>query len=92
MLPTTDSEAPPPAFGIVVYLSKTAEGQVRGRVANLPDLVHEGASEPGVLGKIVPMCKAVLQKAVQAGEQPPWIDPPLEKQPDEQRRFLPMHL
>ena len=92
MLPTTDSDAMPPAFGIVIYVASIADGRVRCRVANLPDLVAEGESERHVLGKLVPKCRDAIKAAVESGDANPLIDPPLAMDEGETKRFLPVHL
>lgn len=92
MLPTASPDEDPPAFGIIVYISKTDGGQTSGRVANLEGIQVTAATERDVLGRIVSTCKAAIQAATQKGEDPPWIDPPRPKEAGEQKRFLPLHL
>lgn len=88
---TSPSEGQPPAFGCVVYLRKTG-GQFSARVANLEGIEAVGASQRDVLNKIVAEFKQTVAEAVKAGGEPEWVDPPLEKQADEQKLFLPVHL
>jgi hypothetical protein len=81
-----------PAFGCIVYVRKTETGRVVGRVANLNGLELEAASERDVLAGLVQSAKGILAAHLENGEDIPWVDPPPEKQPDEQKRFLPLHL
>ena len=90
-LPQT-SPTDQPAFGCVVYVRRTDSGRVVGRVANLNDLELEAASERDVLAGLVQAAKQVLAKHVELGEEIAWVDPPVEKQDGEQKRFLPLHL
>ncbi len=86
-----DSSGAVPAFACIVYVSKTANG-TRARVGNFPDLERVGANERDALGKIVPEFKKRISELITAGKEIPWIDPPSPLQPDEQKRFLPVHL
>ncbi len=88
LLPIDD---PPPAFGCIVYLSRQSTG-MKARVANLPGIEATAGDQRALLGKIVQQFKAAVQDPISRGEQPAWIDPPLPKQPDEQKVFLPVHL
>ena len=90
-LPQTSS-LDQPAFGCVVYVRRTETGRTVGRVANLNGLELEAASERDVLAGLVQAAKRVLAQHVELGEEIPWVDPPAEKQSDEQKRFLPLHL
>lgn len=89
-LPIDDSPKPP-AFGCIVYVRKTATG-VSARVANLNGLVIESANEREALGKLVPLFREKVAQMTEQGVEIPWIDPPVSKEEDEQRRFLPVHL
>ena len=81
-----------PVFNCVVYLRKTADGQVAGRVANLPEIAFTAANEPVVLRLVVTEFKQRLDGWTAAGQQIPWIEPPLEPTDDEQQRLVPVHL
>ena len=80
-----------PTFACIVYVTKTDEG-TRARVANLPDLQCIATTERDALGKIVPEFKQRISQWLAAGQQIPWIDPPSAQEPDEQKRFVPVHL
>lgn len=82
---------PPPAFGCIVYLSRQSTG-MKARVANLSGIEATAGDQRALLGKIVQQFKAAVQAPISRGEQPAWIDPPLPKQSDEQKVFLPVHL
>lgn len=84
-------DEPPPAFGCIVYLSRQSNG-MRARVANLQGIEATAGDQRALLGKIVQQFKAAVQEPIARGELPDWIDPPLAKQPDEQKVFLPVHL
>ncbi len=90
-LPTA-APADVPSFGCVVYLSTLPEGRKRGRVANLADMELIASTEREVLQRIVPLFKKRVSDCLAAGEPIPWLDPILEIDPEEQKRFLPVHL
>lgn len=90
-LPIGGGDAPVPAFGCTVFVSRR-EGQFEGRVANLAEITASAASQRELLAAIVKQFKAVVAKHVAEGEEPKWTDPPLEKRDDEQKLFLPVHL
>ncbi len=92
MLPTTEVRDVPPAFGILVYVSTDEPGVVRGRVGNMVDIAVTGTTERGVMQKLVPLCKRLIQEAVSQGREAPLVDPPLAMLDGEQKRFLPLHL
>jgi hypothetical protein len=86
-----DSAANVPTFACIVYVAQTADG-IRARVANLPDLQCTGNTEREVLGRIIPAFKQRIAQCLTAGEEIPWIEPPLPIGDDEQKRFVPVHL
>jgi hypothetical protein len=86
-----DAAASVPTFACIVYVAKTADG-VRARVANLPDLQFTGRTEREVLGRIIPAFKQQVGQWLTAGEEIPWLEPPLPIADDEQKRFVPVHL
>ena len=88
-------DGPPPsvpAFPCIVYVAKLPDGGVRARVANLAGIEIEADSEPAALSKIVAEFKRRVGDFVTGGEEIPWIEPPPEIGPDEQKRFVPVHL
>jgi hypothetical protein len=81
-----------PVFNCIVYVLTTASGEVRARVANLPDLHCAAGSERAALSQLVPAFKQRVAELTRAGTPIPWIEPPLPTEPGEQRRFVPVHL
>ncbi len=81
-----------PVFNCLVYVSRKVEGGVRARVANLAGLRCEAGSEREALATIVPAFKQRVAELTAGGIPIPWIDPPEAADPDEQTRFIPVHL
>ena len=75
----------------MVYISKVDE-KLQGRVANLDGITVVGESERDVLASVVQQFKSAVSEILASKEEIPWIDPPLPKDADEQKRFLPVHL
>ena len=88
----TDPPEPIPVFSCIVYVSSGDGGQVRARVANLPDLQCVAASEHQALATLVPAFKKRLIELMQKGVPIPWIDPPVDPEAQEQQRYIPVHL
>ena len=81
-----------PVFQCLVYLAREESGGVKARVANLPDIDCERATEREALALIVPLFKQRISDYL-ASEMPiPWIEPPESLEPGEQKRFIPVHL
>jgi len=89
---TGDAKPIVPVFSCTVYVSKNDEGKARGRVANLSGIEANGNSERDVLMKVSKEFKSRVLKMLEAGEEIPWIEPPLPKNDSEQVRTIPMHL
>jgi len=81
-----------PVFNCIVYVLTTASGEVRARVANLPNLQCTAGSERTALSQLVPAFKQRVSELTRKGTEIPWIEPPLPTEPGEQRRFVPVHL
>ena len=81
-----------PVFGCTVYISTGASGGVRARVANLAGIECTAASEREALGAIVAAFKKRISELMQGDAPIPWIEPPVAAEPDEQQRFIPVHL
>ncbi len=62
-------------------------GQKRARPAVAFSLLAREA-----LAKLIPAFKQQLGELMQSGAPIPWIDPPLDPDPAEQTRFIPIHL
>lgn len=80
-----------PVFNCIVYI-KPGPGGVRARVANLPGLECIAANERAALSKIIPAFKQRVSELLRNGLAIPWIEPPSPVEPDEQARFIPVHL
>ncbi len=89
-LPTVSANVP--VFNCVVHVLRDASGNVSARVANLPDLVCTGSTERDALAKIVREFKLYLKQLADSGTAIPWVDPPSPREPNEQSRFIPVHL
>ena len=81
-----------PVFNCLVYVAAGPEGGVQARVGNLAGLQVEAANEREALAKIIPAFKQQLGELMQTGTPIPWIEPPLDPEPAEQTRFIPVHL
>lgn len=80
-----------PVFNIIIYISR-AEGQVRARVANLPDLAFTASSEPMVLKQSITNVKEKLRAWKEADQPIPWLDPASPAVEGEEQRLVPVHL
>ena len=81
-----------PVFSCVVYVCPREGGGVRARVANLAGFECIASSEREALMKLVPAFKERIRELLQTGSEIPWVEPPVAKEPDEQERFVPLHL
>lgn len=86
------SGAEVPTFSCIAYVSRNPSGGVSARTANLEGIECTGATEREALGKLVEVFKEEVRYHHQAGHEVPWIDPPVDMEPDEQRRIIPVHL
>ena len=89
-LPTAPSSVP--VFNCIVHVLRDAQGNVHGRVANLPDLACTAATERDLLAKIVKEFKRVIREYSENDSLIPWVDPPKVKDQNEQTRLIPVHL
>jgi len=81
-----------PVFNCLVYVAAGPEGGVQARVGNLAGLQVEAANEREALAKIIPAFKQRVSEFMNAQSAIPWIEPPLDPEPAEQTRFIPVHL
>ena len=81
-----------PVFNCLVYVGPLPDGGVRARVANLAGLQVAASNERQALSRIVPAFKQRVSEFMNAQSEIPWIEPPLEPEPAEQTRFIPVHL
>lgn len=89
-LPTTQPRDVP-VFNCVVYVRKTDSGAVL-RVANLAGITEEASSERAGLAAVVSRFKQMTAEYLQGDGTIPWIEPIPDPEPDEQSRFIPVHL
>ena len=81
-----------PVFNCLVYVGPLPDGGVRARVANLAGLQVDASNERQALSRIVPVFKQRVSEFMNAQSAIPWIEPPLDPEPAEQTRFIPVHL
>ncbi len=92
-LPVTGDTVPQvPVFSCVIYIRKTEDGKVAGRVANFAGLSSSGFSERDVLSRLSKEFKAQVINLHQEGKPIPLIEPPQPPEPDENVRSIPVHL
>lgn len=94
---TGDTSPTVPVFSCIVYVCKTADGTIRGRVANLAgdaptEISATGNSERDVLLNATREFKACVLAMHEESQDIAWIDPPLPPLENEQVRFVPVHL
>ncbi len=82
-----------PVYNCVVILSPIADSsKLRGRIANLAGIAADGYTERDVLIQLSRRFKTVVQEYARCAQAIPWIEPPDSPGPDEQQRFIPVHL
>jgi len=81
-----------PVFNCIVHVSRNEDGGVGARVANLPNIACTATSERDALARIVKEFKQAVKQFSEQGVPIPWIDPPSQKEPNEQSRLIPVHL
>jgi hypothetical protein len=81
-----------PTFACIVYVAAGSDGGVCARVANLAGIEVEAENERVALGKIVPEFKRMVGERLASGKPIAWIDPVPAPEPNEQKRFIPVHL
>jgi hypothetical protein len=84
-------------FSCIVYVCKTADGTIRGRVANLAgddsgEISATGNSERDVLLDVTREIKARVLTMHGENQEIAWVDPPQPPLENEQVRFVPVHL
>jgi hypothetical protein len=94
---TGDSRPVVPAFSCIVYVCKTAEGTICGRVANLAggdsgEISAKGNSERDVLLNVTREFKSRVLKMHGENQEIAWIDPPQPPLENERVRLVPVHL
>ena len=81
-----------PVFNCIVHVIRNEDGSVTARVANLSNVVCTASSERDALAHIVKEFKKVIKQFSEQGAAIPWVEPPSPKEPNEQSRFIPVHL
>jgi hypothetical protein len=86
-----------PAFSCIIYVCKTADGAMSGRVANLAggdagEILATGSSERDVLFKLTREFKSRVSRMHEQEQAMQWIDPPPPPLENEQVRYVPVHL
>lgn len=82
-----------PVFNCIVILRiDSSTGRAYGRVANLPGLHGEAASERDLLFQLTRRFKDLLRTSLAGQHELSWIDPPEAPGAGEQQRFIPIHL
>ena len=79
------------AFSLTVYVAHR-EGQTHVRAANLNGFACTAAGERAALQQLLPKVKAHVAECVASGATIEWLDPPADRQDDEQQRVIPFHL
>ena len=80
-----------PVFTCVIHVLDRAGG-VTARVANLPDLNCEAATERDALSQLVTRFKQSIRGMAEEKAEIPWIEPPLAAADEERTRWIPVHL
>jgi hypothetical protein len=82
-----------PVFNCLVLVApRNAASMIVARAANLAGLSAEAPTEREALQKLVAAFKAMLAEHQASGQQIPWLDPPQAPAPDEQQRWIAVHL
>jgi len=81
----------PPAFSLVVYVAEV-EDETEARAANLSGFSCRAGDERAALQKLLSQVKQRVSECLEKQEPIAWLDPPLERQDDEQQRVIPFHL
>lgn len=94
---TGDSKPAVPVFSCMVYVCKTADGTISGRVANLAggdagEISASGNSERDVLLEATREFKSLISATHGENQEVTWIDPPQPPLENEQVRLVPVHL
>jgi len=89
---TGDQRPAVPTFACLIYVSKSDDGKVNARVANLAGFEMTAATERDALLRISKQFKAHVMEKTEAGETIPWIDPPPAPAENENVRSIPVHL
>ena len=89
--PALRAVSDPPAFSLVVYVAKCGE-ETEARAANLSGFRCRAVDERAALQKLLSEVKQRVSECLAKQEPIAWLDPPIERQTDEQQRVIPFHL
>ena len=94
---TGDSKPTVPVYSCIVYVCKTDDGTISGRVANLGggdsgEIRASGNSERDLLLKVTREFKSRVLTMHGENQEIAWIDSPQPPLENEQVRFVPVHL
>jgi hypothetical protein len=82
-----------PVFNCLVIVSpRDAEGLISARAAELAGIEGRGKSEREALAQVVAQFKDFVTRRYAAGDEIPWLQPPVPAEPGEQQRFIAVHL
>jgi predicted RNase H-like HicB family nuclease len=82
-----------PVYNCHVLVSpRDEQGIVVARVATLANVTGQGKTEREALQNLVGAFKSAMARHHQSGAPIPWLDPPVEPQPDQQQRWIAVHL
>jgi len=93
VLPPTVQTSVIPVYNCPAYLSAADEsGQIRVRCATLLEVTASGANQREALGRLVERFKQAIIGYRTAGQEIPFVDPPLPAEPSERAVFIAVHL
>ena len=82
-----------PVFNCIVIVSpRDAKGMISAVAAELAGIAGRGKSEREALAQVVAQFKDLVSRRYAAGDEIPWLKPPLAPQPGEVQRFIAVHL
>ena len=88
-LPQTTGEVP--VFSLIVYVAQR-DSETEARAANLEGFSCRATDERSALQQLLPQVKQRVSECLARKEPIEWLDPPLERSPEEQQRVIPFHL
>ncbi len=79
------------AYSLTVYVTQR-DGATHARAANLAGYSCTAGDERAALQQLLKQVKEYVKRCVAEGESIEWLDPPADRQDDEQQRIIPFHL
>jgi hypothetical protein len=89
---TSSSKPDVPVFACLIYIRDIDNGRVAARVANFAGIELEANTERDALARLSREFKKRVTELSITGEAIPLLDPPLDKDPSERVRSIPVHL